>query len=50
LKHLEGIVKRIQEALGAGCEMAVRKACLNLLRNLAEDLKVTLDRVALVGQ
>jgi hypothetical protein len=45
LKHLESRIKRLQEVLGTGYELAVKVACLDMLKNLV-DFRVKPDRVA----
>ncbi len=48
LKHLEGNVKGLQDALAVGYKMDVRVAQLDMLRSL-QDFRVRLFRVAVVG-
>lgn len=48
LKHLQSSVKGLLEAPVPGYKVAVRVACLDVLRNL-KDFRVTLKRVAVAG-
>jgi hypothetical protein len=49
LKHLEGSIEGLQEALVTGYEMAIRVVHLDMLRNM-QALRMTLGRVAVVRQ
>jgi hypothetical protein len=49
LKHLESNVNGLKETLDGKYKMAVRLARLDMFWSL-EDFRVTLDRVAKVGQ